>query len=183
MNKNVIKNGNDFYVERKETVKTKENIDSQIQIRGFEPVNKEFLKSYDSCEDVIMPLRGTSKSAGYDFHLPNNIVIPAGESYLCWSDVKAYMLEGEVLEIYPRSSIAIKKSIIIKNTVGIVDADYYSNIKNDGNIGLFLHNFGKFDQRFEKGEAIAQAIFKVFLVSDNCNSKVERIGGVGSTTK
>jgi len=151
--------------------------------RGFEPVKKEYLKSYKNCDDVIMPLRGTSKSAGYDFHLPNDVTIPAGGSYLCWSDIKAYMCGNEVLEIYPRSSIAIKKDIIIKNTVGIIDTDYYNNIKNDGNIGLFLKNIGEKEQTFKKGEAIAQAIFKSFLISDNCNSNDTRIGGVGSTSK
>ena len=151
-----------------------------VSFRGFEPVSKEFLKN---SEYVIMPLRGTQYSAGYDFFLPCDVTIPAGDKVLVWSDIKAYMGRGEVFEIYPRSSIAIKKDIVITNVVGIIDSDYYSNPKNDGNIGLSLKNNGDEDQTFKRGEAVAQGIFKSFLVSDNCNSDVERTGGIGSTTK
>lgn len=153
------------------------------KLRGFEPVVKKYLKSYESCNEVTMPLRGTKNSAGYDFFLPEDIEINPGDNCLVWSDVKAYMQRGEVLELYPRSSIAIKKDIQIKNTVGIIDADYYSNEDNDGNIGICLFNTGKEPRTFKKGTAIAQCIFKLFLESDNCNSENDRLGGIGSTSK
>lgn len=153
------------------------------KLRGFEPVAGKYLRSYFNRESVIMPLRGTKSSAGYDFFLPEDIEIAPGESCLIWSDVKAYMQGGEVLELYPRSSIAIKMDIQIKNTVGIIDADYYSNEGNDGNIGICLFNTGKELRTFEKGTAIAQCIFKLFLESDNCNSDLDRVGGIGSTNE
>ena len=197
MNNDIKKCGNDFEVINddvilplRETKKVKgynfsiikeKNVKNKI--RGFEPVVKEHLKSYKKINDVILPLRGTKQSAGYDFFLPKDIMILGKQGMLIWSDVKAYMQHGEVFEIYPRSSIAIKYNIRIKNIVGIIDADYYSNIDNDGNIGLFLWNFGNEIQKFKKGEAICQGIFKSFLESDNCNNDVKRIGGVGSTSK
>ena len=151
--------------------------------RGFESVEKKYLKSYNERIEVIMPLRGTKHSAGYDFFLPADVEIPVKSGVLIWTDIKAYMRSDEVFEIYPRSSIAIKRNIRIKNVVGIVDADYYSNPKNDGNIGLFLWNFGDETQSFTKGEAVAQGIFKKFLVSDNYNTTKKRVDGIGSTSK
>ena len=61
--------------------------------------------------------------------------------------------------------------------------DFYSNVSNDGNIGICLYNYGKEPQTIEQGERIAQFAFLPFLVADNCNSKEERKGGFGSTGK
>lgn len=148
-----------------------------MKSRGFEIVSEEFRKN----DRAILPLRKTKNSAGYDFMIPYPVVIGPKESIIIWSDIKAYMLPDEVLQIYPRSSSAIKKDIIIKNIVGIVDSDYYSNDSNDGNIGLFLSNIGTETRCLSEGEGIAQGIFVKYLVADNCNSGDTRIGGVGST--
>jgi len=147
--------------------------------RGFEIVDTSFRKN----DRAILPLRKTKRSAGYDFMLPYSVVIGPKESLIIWSDIKAYMLPDEVLQIYPRSSSAIKNDIIIKNIVGIVDSDYYSNQDNDGNIGLFLSNVGTETRYLSEGDGIAQGIFIKYLVADNCNCNDTRIGGVGSTNK
>ncbi|RLI66125.1 MAG: dUTP diphosphatase [Candidatus Asgardarchaeum californiense] len=159
-----------------------ERKDKIVLTRGFEYVDSKYLKSYSACDEVILPLRGTDMSAGYDFFMPYEILIEPQDSVFFWTDVRAYMLDGEVLELYPRSSTGGKRNICLKNTVGIIDADYYGNEKTGGNIGLFLRNFGTTAQRFEKGEALVQGIFKQFLVSDNCNNNVKRTGGIGSTS-
>lgn len=153
------------------------------KVRGFEVVKDEKLKSYSKVEDVKMPERGSKTSAGYDFFTPCEIEILPGEYFFFWSDIKAYMLEDEVLNLYPRSSTGIKKFCRLKNTIGIIDSDYYSNVKNDGNIGICLHNFGDKNIFFKKGEAVCQGIFSKFLESDNCNTKIKREGGIGSTNK
>ncbi len=154
-----------------------------VKMRGFEVVAKEHLKSYKTQDDVVMPLRGTKYSAGYDFFLPTTVEIPSQTGILIWSDIKVYMLDNEVFEIFPRSSIAIKRNIRIKNIIGIIDSDYYSNPKNDGNIGIFLWNFGGDTQQLKGGEAVAQGVFKKFLEAYNCNTDEIRVGGIGSTNK
>ena len=154
------------------------------KIRGFEPVIEKHRKVFIEEDDVvIMPLRGTKTSAGYDIFASRDLEILPEEGVFFWSDVKVYMLEDEVFEIYPRSSFGTKRNLRIKNTVGIIDSDYYSNTDNDGNIGVYLWNFGDRTQYIEKGEAVAQGIFKKFLVSDNCNTDTIRVGGTGSTDK
>lgn len=151
-------------------------------IRGFKEVNAEFKKN---SSETILPIRGSKKSAGYDFHSKDTVIIQPGDSHLFWTDVKAYMLEGEVLEIYVRSSIGIKKNLILKNLVGIIDQDYYNNPSNDGNIGVALYNIGKEPQQIESGERIAQGIFKTFLEADNFSNieSEDRKGGIGSSGK
>ncbi len=50
-------------------------------------------------------------------------------------------------------------------------------------MGINLLNLGKEPYIIKKGDRIAQAMFIPFLVSDNCNTEEERIGGFGSTGK
>ena len=151
-----------------------------MRLRGFELVSQDNRK--DSSH-AIMPLRGTKTSAGYDISTPVTVTIPAHKKQLIWSNIKAYMQENEVLTLHIRSSIGIKKGLRLANTVGIIDQDYYNNPSNEGNIGICLINDTDADIMLEEGERICQAIFIPFLVSDNCNSDEERIGGIGSTNK
>lgn len=164
--------------------------------RGFEPVSidkimKNVLKVKEegkpnvyATDRVIMPLRGTKNSAGYDFFnpIPKDIVIPAGGKVLIWTNIKAYMQESEMLVAVVRSSMGIKLDLILSNTLGIIDMDYYNNPDNEGNIGISLRNMGDGDVTIKSGDSIAQLIFIPFLVSDNCNTDNERLSGIGSTT-
>lgn len=150
------------------------------KIRGFEPVIEEMRKE---TTEYFLPVRGTKKSAGYDISSPVDVIIEPHSSVLIWLNIKSYMLDDEVLEVYVRSSTAIKRDLILKNTVGIIDSDYYSNESNDGNIGICLYNTTYAPREIKKGERIAQGIFKKYLVADDdvC-LKDERTGGIGSTT-
>lgn len=150
-----------------------------MKIRGFEVVSNEFRKHGDV--DIQLPTRGTKHSAGYDFYLPCDIMIAPGEKLCVWSDVKAYMQEGEVLMLYVRSSIGIKKGLALSNGTGVIDADYFENKDNDGNIGIALFNQSKETVHLKKGERICQGMFINYLIADTGNSDKERKGGVGST--
>ena len=90
------------------------------------------------------------------------------------------MLSDEVLKIYPRSSMGVKKHLILPNTVGIIDSDYYNNSSNEGHIMLFLYNYDNEPHIIHKGDKIAQGIFQKFLVSDDAPVD-SRDGGIGST--
>lgn len=148
--------------------------------RGFEVVSETNRKD---TSNVILPIRGTKFSAGYDFSTPTEIIVPAHGKTLIWTNVKAYMQEGEFLSLHIRSSIGIKKGLRLANITGIIDMDYYNNESNEGNIGICLVNDTDNDVALLEGERIAQGIFTLFLVSDNCNSEDERQGGIGSTNQ
>jgi dUTP pyrophosphatase len=150
------------------------------KIRGFEPVSKEF-KKYEFIENIKLPTRSTKNSAGYDFYSPIDIIITPQTSMIIWTDVKAYMQPNEVLMLYVRSSIGIKKGLTLANGTGIVDSDYYSNPDNDGNIGICLYNNRSFPVEIKAGERIAQGVFMNYLIADNGNTDEIRGGGIGST--
>lgn len=151
-----------------------------MKIRGFELVNEKFR---DNNKLYKLPIRQTSNSAGYDFFLPEDITINPGETVKIQSGIKAYMQENEVLYLHVRSSIGIKKHLILSNSTGVIDADYYSNETNDGDIGIVLFNYGKEPITLNKGECVIQGVFHTYLIADNGNLNNNRNGGIGSTTK
>ena len=82
-----------------------------------------------------------------------------------------------------RSSNPGKRGLILANSVGVVDKDYYGNPDNDGHIMFAFYNIKDEDAEIKKGDCIGQAIFQKYLVSDDDVAEGERVGGFGSTNK
>ena len=151
------------------------------RIRGF-----EIAKGYEE-KGINMPIRKTKYSAGYDVEAAEDTTIPSfkkgGNPTLIKAGLKAYMQDDEYLMLCNRSSNPKKKGLILANSVGIVDKDYYGNPDNDGHIMFAFYNIKEEDTVIKKGEIIGQAIFQKYLITDNDNAEGERIGGFGSTSK
>ena len=169
--------------------------------RGF-----EICKGYED-KDINLPIRKTKNSAGYDFEAAEDTVIPSvwkcvfenvkkifkgdseTESFkptLIKTGIKSYMNEDEVLILANRSSNPGKKGLILANSIGVIDSDYYGNEDNDGHIMFAFYNIFPFDITIKKHEIIGQAYFQNFLIADNdasINSDEIRKGGFGSTEK
>lgn len=151
------------------------------RIRGF-----EIAKGFEN-NDINLPERKTKYSAGYDIEAAEDVVIPSFRKgmkpTLVKTGIKAYMGDNEYLMLANRSSNPKKKGLILANSVGIIDKDYYGNEDNDGHIMFAFYNIKEEDIEIKKGEAIGQAIFMPFLVADNDNAQGVRTGGFGSTNK
>ena len=150
-------------------------------MRGF-----EIAKGFED-KGINLPQRKTKFSAGYDVEAAEDIVIPSFKKgmapTLIPTGVKAYMEDDEVLYLYNRSSNPKKKGLILANSVGVVDKDYYGNPDNDGHIMFAFFNIKEEDITIKKGEAIGQAVFAKYLISDDDEAAGERVGGFGSTDK
>ena len=151
------------------------------KLRGF-----EIAKGWED-KNINLPKRSTKYAAGYDMEAAEDTIIPAFKPgvkpTLIPTGLKAYMQDDEVLCLYNRSSNPKKKGLVLANSVGIVDKDYYGNADNDGHIMYAMWNFKDEDIKVEKGERIGQAIFQKYLIADNDNADAERTGGFGSTDK
>lgn len=147
-----------------------------MKMRGFEVVIDKKRKTNG---DITLPTRGSRTAMAYDFYANDDYIIEPNAIAKVWTDVKAYMQENECLIINVRSSMGGK--FMLSNTSGWIDADYYSNESNDGNIGIFLKNISDETQIIKKGDRIAQGAFFNFLVADNGNTNNIRTGGFGST--
>lgn len=103
---------------------------------------------------------------------------------LVHTGIKASMEEDEVLMLYNRSSNP-KRGLVLANSVGVIDADYYNNESNDGEIMFAFYNFMPFDVKIKVGDRIGQGVFQKFLRPEvGLKIKgVDRTGGLGSTDK
>ena len=151
------------------------------RIRGF-----EVAKGFED-KGINLPIRKTKYSAGYDIEAAEDVVIPSFKKgmnpTLIKTGIKAYMQDDEVLYLYNRSSNPKKKGLILANSVGVVDKDYYGNPDNDGHIMFAFYNIKDEDVEIKKGETVGQAVFQKYLVVDNDNAEGMRLGGFGSTNK
>ena len=151
------------------------------KVRGF-----EIAKGWED-KKINLPVRKTKYSAGYDIEAAEDVVLPSFKKgmapTLVKTGLKAYMQDDEVLLLYNRSSNPKKKGLILANSVGVIDKDYYGNPDNDGHFMFAFFNIKDEDVLIKKGEAIGQAVFQKYLVADGDNAEGERVGGFGSTSK
>ena len=163
--------------------------------------------------DLPLPVRKTAESAGYDFVVAEDIVIPPYRTVCnrikenCDSILRNYTLDeaaaaikaanakvslvstgmkcqldsGTYLELSVRSSCPLKHWLILGNSVGIIDADYYNNPDNEGEIFFQIINLAPFPICLKQGDAIGQGIIKPYLITDDDAATGIRTGGFGST--
>lgn len=153
--------------------------------RGF-----EICKGYEN-QNINLPKRQTAHAVGYDIEAAQDTVVPSLynainndvsiKPTLIKTGIKAYFGTDEVLYLYNRSSGPVKKGLVLANSTGVIECDYYSNPSNDGELLFAFYNFTSEDVIIQKGERIGQCVFQKFLVSDDDTATGERLGGFGST--
>ena len=97
--------------------------------------------------------------------------------------MKCHLDDDKYLELAIRSSSPLKYWLICANSVGIIDADYYNNPDNEGEIFLQVINLSPLPLQIKKGEKIGQGIIKRYDTVEDDNATATRTGGFGSTTK
>lgn len=154
--------------------------------------------------DVKLPERGTSKSAGIDFFVPNDfseIILRPGKDVLIPSGVKASIPENYMLMGADKSGVVSSKGAVIKcgrkpkagafNSIivlgaKIVDEDY------QGEIHIHLVNVGIESVIIKPGMKIAQFILVPVFYDDIEQVPEEKLfteesergtGALGSTDK
>lgn len=173
--------------------------------RGFQVVSK-----YKD-QNINLPKRQTKLAAGYDLEAATDFVVPSiwklklinffkklvnksGSDVKAAQEVlkpvlvptglKVYLQPNEALLLVSRSSGPLKRGLVMPNSVGVIDADYYNNPKNEGEIFVQMSNFFPIDRKIKKGERICQGIFINYLTTDDdiADGK-NRTGGFGSSGK
>lgn len=165
-------------------------------------------------EEVKIPTRKTANSAGYDFVVAEDTIIPSypadlletlisaepeenkvmtleelaaitkktgAKPTLVSTGVKCQLNSDTYLELSVRSSTPLKYWSILANGVGIIDADYYNNPDNEGEIFFQIINLSPYTIQLKKGDTIGQGIIKRYMITYDDNAEGERVGGFGST--
>ena len=157
-------------------------------------------------EDIKLPQRSTTNSAGYDFFAIEDVEIKPIEYIvhtktdmfgnvgavvlhenikptMVKTGVKVKMPEDEFLMLVNRSSNPVKLGLVVPNGVGIIDADYYNNTDNEGEIMFAFYNLTNDTVIIKKGEKLGQGIFMKYHTVEDDNTTGTREGGFGSTGK
>lgn len=140
---------------------------------------------YLDYDDIKLPKRATTKSAGYDIFAVTDIVLNPGETIKLPTGIRVLLDDDKFLAVFPRSGLGFKYRVQLDNTVGIIDADYYDS-DNEGHIWLKLTNDSKNPANVmvvEKGTAICQGIILQYFKTEDDDTTEIRNGGFGSTTK
>ena len=85
------------------------------------------------------------------------------------------MGSDDVLLMFVRSSVGIKRHLMLSNGTGVIDSDYHDEIH------VALTNYGSEPQEVKSGERVAQGVFVKYLLTDTDDTEEERKGGIGST--
>lgn len=150
------------------------------------------MKFYKS-RNVKSPNRGTSKSAGIDFFIPEqddfyiketksgelikinkSIILKPGQSVLIPSGIHTNIPDGYALVAFNKSGIAAKKNIVLGAC--LIDEDY------EGEIHFDLKNIGNVTQEIESGDKITQLVCLPinYVELEEVNSKEECFGSTMS---
>ena len=109
-----------------------------------------------------IPEYQTVGAAGMDLYANNDeaILIHPGDRKLIPTGIRLQIPEGFEAQIRPRSGLVLRHGITVLNTPGTVDSDYR------GTIGVILHNASS--ERFfvNRGDRIAQMVFKQYERAD-----------------
>ena len=132
-------------------------------------------------DDIKLPERSTLNSAGYDFFALENIIFLPETITRVFTGVKCELMPNQVLILANRSSNPSKKGLILTNGIGVIDADYYGNPDNDGEIAFEFYNMLDETVEIKKGEKLGQGIILKFdKTEDDFVTKI-RESGWGST--
>lgn len=134
--------------------------------------------------DIKLPVRATSGSAGYDVFAPFDFTLAPSQTIKIPTGIRCKIDEGWVLKIYPRSGLGFKFRLQLNNTVGIIDSDYFYS-DNEGHIFIKITNDSNEGKTVEvkKGTGFAQGIFVEYGITVDDDATGIRNGGLGSTTK
>lgn len=132
-------------------------------------------------EDIKLPERSTLNSAGYDFFALEDIIFNPKSITRVFTGVKCELMPNQVLILANRSSNPSKKGLVLLNGIGVVDADYYGNPDNDGEIAFEFYNMLNEPVEIKKGEKLGQGLILAFDKTEDDFVTNVRKSGWGST--
>ena len=131
-------------------------------------------------EDIVLPVRKTAGSAGYDLIMSKGLTIQPKTQLTIPTGLRCRIDSGYVLLFFPRSSLGFKYGMRIVNTVGVIDSDYF-HAKNEGHIIIGVENPSDKEIVIKPGDGLCQGIFFPFGITTDDEADGVRTGGIGST--
>lgn len=104
---------------------------------------------------VALPQYHSAGAAAFDLSARAEVTVNPGEVALVPTGLVAEIPRGFFLAVVARSSLPIKKRLMVANGMGVVDSDYCGP---GDEIKVEVYNFGPDAARIAPGERIAQGL-------------------------
>lgn len=152
-------------------------------------LEKKIKQYYD---DIKLPERSTSGSAGYDFFAPFDLtffpqydcrmnIVGEEDQFLYPTGIRFVTDRDDiVLLCMPKSGLGCKYGMRLKNTIGVIDSDYFKS-DNEGHIKVKMSVDSVTNQTVVRGKAFMQGVIVPFIKTDDDCAENNRNGGFGST--
>ena len=136
-------------------------------------------------EDIKLPRRSTTGSAGYDFFAIEDVTIrPFKKDHrpvMVPTGVKVKIPNWTFLMLTNRSSNPGRLNLVIPHGQGIIDSDFYNNEDNEGEMAFSFYNVGDEPVHIKKGDKLGQGIIMPYYTVTNDDADGVRTGGYGSS--
>ena len=161
---------------------------------SFEQYKKDYLNLFpnnnlsedeikEMYEKIKLPLRATSGSAGYDFYLPFEISLKAGEQITIPTGIRFKCEQDYALFIFSKSGLGTKNRLQLNTTVSIIDSDYFYSDNEGHMIYRIIHDSKNPEDvlNLAQGKGFLQGVFIKFGITESDTASGVRNGGFGST--
>lgn len=142
--------------------------------------NDEIKEMYDN---IKLPKRATSGSAGYDFYLPFDVSLKAGEQITIPTGIRFRSEPDYALFIFSKSGLGTKSRLQLNTTVSIIDSDYFYS-DNEGHMMYRIIHDSRDENavlNLAQGKGFLQGVFIKFGITESDQTSGVRNGGFGST--
>jgi dUTP pyrophosphatase len=150
--------------------------------KGLHQVNRKYVMDCVSSLDFYKGVTNTGENSGMDLYVPEDTVIPAGQTVFIDHQIKAKRFGPPPVSgilLFPRSSIS-KTPLRLANSIGLIDPSYR------GNIIAAITNTSNTDYTVTKGTRLVQLVLAnayPFTINwvDSLDDTDRGAGGFGST--
>ena len=134
-------------------------------------------------ENIKLPQRATSGSAGYDFYLPFEISLKAGEQITIPTGIRFQCEQEYALFVFSKSGLGTKNRLQLNTTVSIIDSDYFYSDNEGHMMYRIIHDSKNLDDvlNLAQGKGFLQGVFIAYGITKGDNATGKRNGGFGST--
>ncbi len=109
------------------------------------------------------------------------IVIPPRHRAIIPTGIIFDIPEGYSVRLHPRSGLSIKKGFIVANCEGVIDEDYFHEIKslmvNNSDVEIMVEH----GDRIVQAEIVETVLHHIVETDVEPCQKTDRVGGLGST--
>jgi dUTP pyrophosphatase len=122
---------------------------------GVDAVVRVRIARLRGAEDLPLPSRATSGSAGFDLHaaVESELRVEPGARALVPTGLRVAVPPGYEAQVRPRSGLALRHGIVLPNAPGTIDSDYR------GEIQVIVMNLSHEPFAVRRGDRIAQLVF------------------------